>query len=248
MFAKVARHDYPREWPSMLADLLGQLQVQQAVGSGARQPPPAGAETLHSTDSTVEYNCHPAAWLQLTDLDLCMFRLQGGSTLTVRRVYFTLHHVLKELSSKRLAADQRAFAEVSRSSWPAYASAHDVITASCGLTRSCSPAREPNTHLPPLWPAACIIAQLTVQLFDHVWGQWQADLQTVVAGLPVALTGQMPAQQLQQLLLHFERWLVLLKVRRGPGGRGVAFCHWEASHKRKHTHVRLSSLHSATPG
>lgn len=38
---------------------------------------------------------------------------QGASTLNVRRVYFTLHHVLKELSSKRLAADQRAFAEVS---------------------------------------------------------------------------------------------------------------------------------------
>jgi hypothetical protein len=38
--------------------------------------------------------------------------LQGGSTLIVRRVYYILHHILKELSSKRLAADQRAFAEV----------------------------------------------------------------------------------------------------------------------------------------
>jgi len=32
--------------------------------------------------------------------------------LTVRRVYLILHHVLKELSSKRLVADQRNFAEV----------------------------------------------------------------------------------------------------------------------------------------
>jgi hypothetical protein len=32
--------------------------------------------------------------------------------LLVRRTYFVLHHVLKELSSKRLAADQKAFAQV----------------------------------------------------------------------------------------------------------------------------------------
>jgi hypothetical protein len=36
----------------------------------------------------------------------------GPSMLVVRRTYFVLHHVLKELSSKRLAADQKAFAEV----------------------------------------------------------------------------------------------------------------------------------------
>jgi len=33
-------------------------------------------------------------------------------TLLVRRTYFVLHHVLKELSSKRLAADQKAFVQV----------------------------------------------------------------------------------------------------------------------------------------
>lgn len=38
----------------------------------------------------------------------------GGSCsqLSSRRTYLVLHHVLKELSSKRLAADQKAFAEV----------------------------------------------------------------------------------------------------------------------------------------
>jgi hypothetical protein len=61
--AKIARSDYPREWPTLVSDLLG--------------------------------------------------RAQGGGTLTVRRVYFVMHHVLKELSSKRLAVDQRSFAEVS---------------------------------------------------------------------------------------------------------------------------------------
>lgn len=39
---------------------------------------------------------------------------QQQQVLLVRRTYFVLHHVLKELSSKRLAADQKAFAQV----WP----------------------------------------------------------------------------------------------------------------------------------
>eukprot|EP00775_Hariotina_reticulata_P003498 gene3498-3767_t len=41
----------------------------------------------------------------------------GGSScsqLSSRRTYLVLHHVLKELSSKRLAADQKAFAEVTK--------------------------------------------------------------------------------------------------------------------------------------
>jgi hypothetical protein len=37
---------------------------------------------------------------------------QQQGVLRVRRTYFVLHHVLKELSSKRLAADQKAFAQV----------------------------------------------------------------------------------------------------------------------------------------
>lgn len=39
-------------------------------------------------------------------------RLSTGDTLTIRRVYFILHHILKELSTKRLLADQRVFAQV----------------------------------------------------------------------------------------------------------------------------------------
>lgn len=38
--------------------------------------------------------------------------LQGGSTLAVRRVYLVLHHILKELASKRLLADQKNFEQV----------------------------------------------------------------------------------------------------------------------------------------
>ena len=62
MFAKVARSDYPRQWPSLFSDLLA--------------------------------------------------RSEGGSTLVLRRVYLVLHHILKELASKRLAADQKTFADV----------------------------------------------------------------------------------------------------------------------------------------
>lgn len=63
VFAKVARVDYPRAWPSLFTDLLQQMQSQ--------------------------------------------------NTLMVRRVYLVLHHALKELASKRLSSDQKAFAEVS---------------------------------------------------------------------------------------------------------------------------------------
>ena len=62
VFAKIARIDYPRYWPSLMEDLL----AVTAEGDGLRR----------------------------------------------RRAYLVLHHVLKELSSKRLAADQRTFAEV----------------------------------------------------------------------------------------------------------------------------------------
>ncbi|KAI8476158.1 MAG: armadillo-type protein [Monoraphidium minutum] len=118
--AKIARSDYPKDWPSLVSEVLG--------------------------------------------------RAHGGSTLTVRRVYFVLHHVLKELSSKRLAVDQRNFAE----------------------------ARPRG---------------ITSQLLDHVWGQWCADLSTIMAGLPAALAAPAGAAA-QPLLLHFERWLLLLKILR----------------------------------
>ena len=62
VIAKVARNDYPRQWPALFADLL-----------------------THG---------------------------RSGSTLTVRRTHLVLHHILKELASKRLAADKKVFAEV----------------------------------------------------------------------------------------------------------------------------------------
>jgi hypothetical protein len=62
ILAKVARFDFPKEWPTLFSELL----------SG----------------------------------------LPNASTLAVRRTYLVLHHVLKELASKRLVADQKNFAEV----------------------------------------------------------------------------------------------------------------------------------------
>lgn len=65
VLAKVARTDYPAEWPSLFEDLIS--------------------------------------------------RMQSNSVLTTRRIYLTLHHIMKELASKRLAVDQRNFAEVTDS-------------------------------------------------------------------------------------------------------------------------------------
>jgi hypothetical protein len=62
VFAKAARHDFPREWPDLFTALLSQLP--------------------------------------------------GAAPQRVRRTYFVLHHILKELSTKRLVADQKHFAEV----------------------------------------------------------------------------------------------------------------------------------------
>ncbi|KAG2435382.1 hypothetical protein HXX76_007454 [Chlamydomonas incerta] len=117
VYAKVARLDYPADWPGLFGDLLANLN--------------------------------------------------GGSGLTVRRVYLILHHVLKELSSKRLVADQAHF------------------------------------------------AQVTELLFSHVWGQWCADTQQLLAGLPAGLEAP-PAgnAQSQALLQTCERWMLLLKVLR----------------------------------
>ena len=42
----------------------------------------------------------------------CLLVVQGPNQLVQRRVYLVLHHILKELSSKRLAADQRNFEQV----------------------------------------------------------------------------------------------------------------------------------------
>lgn len=53
---------------------------------------------------------YPRAWPGLfTDL---LQQMQSQNTLAVRRVYLVLHHALKELASKRLSSDQKAFAEV----------------------------------------------------------------------------------------------------------------------------------------
>lgn len=61
-FAKVARMDFPKAWPSLVTDVMATATA---------------------------------------------------SPLAARRAYLVLHHILKELSTKRLAADQETFAQVS---------------------------------------------------------------------------------------------------------------------------------------
>ena len=83
VFAKVARIDYPRAWPSLFTDLLQQMQSQ--------------------------------------------------NTLVMRRVYLVLHHALKELASKRLSSDQKAFAEVNGVSFA-------FLLAACSLQHTTDPS------------------------------------------------------------------------------------------------------------
>ena len=53
---------------------------------------------------------YPKIWPNLfTDL---LQQMQNQNTMVIRRVYLVLHHALKELASKRLSSDQKAFAEV----------------------------------------------------------------------------------------------------------------------------------------
>lgn len=89
-YARAARHDWPSEWPSLFSDLLSLIHGYS----------PEGMPSSSSSSSS----------------------LSSGSQalLTARRVYLVLHHILKELSSKRLAADVACFAQVGvsvRSAW-----------------------------------------------------------------------------------------------------------------------------------
>jgi hypothetical protein len=84
VLARVARLDYPRAWPSLFNDLLGRLPA----GGGA--PLANGGGGAGSGGAAIV----------------------AAGTLTSRRVYLALHHTLKELASKRLASDQRAFEAV----------------------------------------------------------------------------------------------------------------------------------------
>lgn len=64
-----------------------------------------------------------------------------------------------------------------------------------------------------------VLPQITELLFDHIWGQWCSDSQAIMSALPQALQQPMQAQP---VLLHFERWLILLKV--GAGWTHVPGC------------------------
>lgn len=56
----------------------------------------------------------PKMWPTLFE-DLTQ-HMHGGGALASRRVYLVLHHVLKELATKRLATDKKHFAQVLSSS------------------------------------------------------------------------------------------------------------------------------------
>jgi hypothetical protein len=86
--------------------------------------------------------------------------------LLVRRTYFVLHHVLKELSSKRLAADQKAFAQVRQQLVCDRKALRVVILVTPEAhpaPNTCRVAECVQTALPGITACAC-----------RVYGKWQA--------------------------------------------------------------------------
>lgn len=216
--------------------------------------PPVLSLPLHESAS-------PGFAATIVAVKACAARVRTHATVQVRRVYFVLHHVLKELSSKRLAADQRSFAEVSRvlrnvqafipsligCQQPYHVSRPHIMSHGVSpqmfpvlVYFTCSRPDRLLVHQPssidmavqanvlrvaacplptcPLPPPPCCPLclsppQITSQLLDHVWSQWCSDLSTILSGLPTALAAP-TSPQTQPLLLHFERWLLLLKILR----------------------------------
>lgn len=86
---------------------------------------------------------------------------QQQQVLLVRRTYFVLHHVLKELSSKRLAADQKAFAQVCCGvCWGVMATAPTLSSTACcrsqfGTASAGLPAPASNCCMILLPPNSC---------------------------------------------------------------------------------------------
>lgn len=77
------------------------------------RPPRAQiAAQLAVTLSKVARSDFPTSWASLFHDLLALLHTPTATPRTSRRVYHTLHVVLKELASKRLAADQRVFAQV----------------------------------------------------------------------------------------------------------------------------------------
>lgn len=68
---------------------------------------------------------------------LLMGQLEAADELATQRVYLCLHHVLKELSTKRLLADQKNFAEVRRLARPALMRARADTTGFCTNCPNC---------------------------------------------------------------------------------------------------------------
>lgn len=76
-------------------------------------PPPLQiAAQLAVTIAKVARSDFPSAWPSLFHDLLALLHAPSSTPQTSRRIYLSLHVVLKELASKRLAADQRVFVQV----------------------------------------------------------------------------------------------------------------------------------------
>lgn len=91
--------------------------------------------------------------------------------------------------------------------------------------------------------AALTHLQVTKQLFQHIWGQWCSDTQSIISGLPEALQGGQPAPG---LLLTIERWLMLLKVGKALQKRVQAISTLQVSRSALHANSALEDHEQVT--
>ncbi len=109
MFGRVARTHYQRERMVLLSD----PNLRFLHTHGTRCPATCSAQIavqIAVVFGRVARTDYPRDWPGLfSDL---LGLLAGPDMLTQRRVYLTLHHILKELATKRLMADQKNFAQV----------------------------------------------------------------------------------------------------------------------------------------
>jgi len=144
VLAKMARVDYPAEWPHLFHSLLALLRpAPPEAGSAPLAPPPPASSSSSSSSSRQQQQ------------------------LTARRVYLVLHHLLKELSSKRLPADQRAFHDVATLLlpflWAQWGATTQVGVRACVCV--CERVRmRPCVHACMRTLSACMPAQLV-----HAW-------------------------------------------------------------------------------
>ncbi|MCO5560305.1 hypothetical protein L7F22_013917 [Adiantum nelumboides] len=196
VICKIARFDYPKEWPDLFAVLV--------------------------------------------------HKLQSNDILLTQRVYMVLNQVLKELSTKRLVADQKNLMQKLRQQLHVHqwqepctgryqnqgfeaagedfrVSEHGQVALWADHVRS---AQQGGARLQQgtleaqqgfaMVQQAARAQQVTSQIFDYAWHHWQEDTQTLLKDFstifPNPESGFLSFESRQLFDLRSERWILCLKA------------------------------------